>query len=197
MAPSELVTSDPVRRHRLIADDFARRVHGATDWSAAAPVSGWTARDVVIHLVEWLPGFVAAGSDIRLPDVPAPAEQPEAAWDAHQRAVQDLLDDPATAGVEFANPHIGSMPLAQAIDRFYTSDVFMHTWDLARATSQDDTLDPELCELLLSGMEPIEDLMRNSGQYGPRVPVPETADPQSRLIGFIGRDPAWLAVTSR
>ena len=131
MAPSELVTSDPARRHRLIADDFARRVHGTRDWSAAAPVSGWAARDVVIHLVEWLPGFVASGSDIRLPEVPSPAEQPGPAWDAHQRAVQDLLDDPATAGVEFANPHIGSMPLAQAIDRFYTSDVFMHTWDLA------------------------------------------------------------------
>src|SRR6185436_14895846 len=141
----------------------------------------------------WLPGFVASGSDIRLPDVPPPAEQPGPAWDAHQRAVQDLLDDPATAGVEFANPHIGSMPLAQAIDRFYTSDVFMHTWDLARATSQDDRLDPELCAVLLSGMEPIEELMRSSGQFGARVPVADDADPQTRLIGFIGRDPAWAA----
>jgi hypothetical protein len=46
-------------------------------------------------------------------------------------------------------------------------------------------------------MEPIEDLMRNSGQYGPRVPVPGDADPQSGLIGFIGRDSGWLAATSR
>jgi uncharacterized protein (TIGR03086 family) len=197
MAPSELVTADPARRHRLIAEDFARRVHSARDWSAAAPVSGWAARDVVVHLVEWLPGFVAAGSDVRLPEVPSPAEQPMAAWDAHQRAVQDLLDDPAAAGVEFANPHTGSMPLTQAIDRFYTSDVFMHTWDLARATSQDDTLDPELCTVLLSGMEPIEDLMRDSGQFGPRVLVPDDADPQTRLIGFLGRDPHWRVATSR
>ena len=191
MAASELVTSDPARRHRLIADDFTRRVHGTRDWSAAAPVSGWTARDVVIHLVEWLPGFVGSGSDIQLPEVPSPAEQPGPAWDAHQRAVQDLLDDPATAGVEFANPHIGSMPLAQAIDRFYTSDVFMHTWDLARATAQDDTLDPEMCATLLAGMEPIEELMRGSGQYGPRVQVADDATTQDRLMAFIGRDPAW------
>ncbi|HEY7044992.1 MAG TPA: TIGR03086 family metal-binding protein [Nocardioidaceae bacterium] len=197
MAPSELVTAAPARRHRLIADDFARRVHGTKDWSAAAPVSGWTARDVVVHLVGWLPGFVAAGSDVRLPEVPSPAEQPAPAWDAHQRAVQGLLDDPATAGVEFANRHTGSMPLAQAIDRFYTSDVFMHTWDLARATSQDDALDPDLCDVLLSGMEPIEDLMRDSGQFGPRVPVPAIADPQTRLIGFTGRDPKWRAATMR
>jgi uncharacterized protein (TIGR03086 family) len=191
MAPSELVTAAPARRHRLIADDFALRVHGTQDWSAAAPVSGWTARDVVVHLVEWLPGFVASGSEVRLPDVASPTEQPAAAWDAHQRAVQELLDDSDTAGLEFSNPHTGSMPLAQAIDRFYTSDVFMHTWDLARATSQDDTLDPELCAVLLSGMEPIEDLIRSSGQYGPRVPVPDDADPQARMLGFIGRDPSW------
>jgi uncharacterized protein (TIGR03086 family) len=171
-------------------------VHGVRDWSAAAPVSGWTARDVVEHLVGWLPGFVAAGSDVRLPDVPSPAEQPAAAWDAHQRSIQDLLDDPSAAGVEFANPHTGAMPLAQAIDRFYTVDVFMHTWDLARATSQDDTLDPELCAVLLAGMEPIEELMRDSGQYGPRVPVREDADPQTRLIGFIGRDPDWRVTTA-
>jgi uncharacterized protein (TIGR03086 family) len=191
MAPSELVTADPARRHRLIADDFARRVHGARDWSAPAPVPGWTARDVVVHLVEWLRGFVASGSEVQLPDVPSPAEQPAAAWDAHQRAVQELLDDPGTADTEFANPHTGSMPLAQAIDRFYTSDVFMHTWDLARATSQDATLDPELCAVLLSGMEPIDDLLRESGQYGPKVPVPDDADPQTRMIAFIGRDPNW------
>jgi uncharacterized protein (TIGR03086 family) len=197
MAPSELVTADPARRHRLIADDFARRVHGARDWSAPAPVPGWAARDVVVHLVEWLRSFVAAGSEVRLPDVPSPAEQPVAAWDAHQRAIQELLDDPTTAGTEFANPHTGSMPLAQAIDRFYTSDVFMHTWDLARATSQDVALDPELCAVLLSGMEPMEDVIRESGEFGTRVPVPDDADPQTRLIGFIGRDPGWRASASR
>lgn len=193
MAPSELLTAAPARRHRLIADGFARRVHGTTDWSAAAPVPGWAARDVVAHLVEWLPSFVAGGSDVRLPDVPSAADEPTAAWDAHQRAVQAVLDDPEAAGTPFTNRHVGSMPLDQAIDRFYTSDVFLHTWDLARATGQDETLDPELCAELLAGMEPIEELIRSSGQYGPAVPVPVDADVQARLIGFIGRDPAWSA----
>ena len=185
--------TDPARRHRLIADDFARRVHGTTDWSAAAPVSGWTARDVVDHLVEWLPGFVAGGSDVRLRSVPSPADDPEAAWDAHQLAVQAVLEDPATAETAFAHPHIGSMPLGQAIDRFYTSDVFLHTWDLALATGQDEALDAEVCAEMLAGMEPMEELIRSSGQYGPAVPVPDDADVQTRLIGFIGRDPAWSA----
>ncbi len=191
MAPSELVTAEPARRHRLIADEFARRVHGTRDWSAPAPVAGWAARDVVAHLVEWLPGFVQGGSDVTWPTVPSATEDPVGAWEAHQRAVQDILEDPAAAAADFTNRHTGSMPLAAAIDRFYTDDVFMHTWDLARATGQDESLDPELCAALLTGMQPHEELIRNSGQYGPAVPVPEGADVQTRLLGFIGRDPEW------
>ena len=83
MAPSELLTAEPARRHRLIADGFARRVHGRRDWSAAAPVEGWAARDVVVHLVEWLPRFLQGGSDVSWPDVPSPNEDPAGAWDAH------------------------------------------------------------------------------------------------------------------
>ena len=65
-----------------------------------------------------------------------------------------------------SNPHIGDVPLDRAVSQFFTGDVFMHTWDLARATGQDDTLDPARCAELLAGMEPIEDMMRGSGQYG-------------------------------
>ena len=73
--------------------------------------------------------------------------------------MQAVLDDPATATKVLADPHIGDVPLPEAIDRFYTADVFMHTWDLARATGQDDTLDPEYCTVLLDGMTPFEEAM--------------------------------------
>jgi uncharacterized protein (TIGR03086 family) len=114
-----------------------------------------------------------------------------AAWHVHAAAVQELLDDPAYAGRMLSNPHLGDVPLPDAVDRFYTADVFMHTWDLARATGQDETLDAETCAAMLAGMEPIEDAMRSSGQYGPRVDVPPDADAQTRMLGFIGRDPNW------
>ena len=90
-----------------------------------------------------------------------------------------------------SNPHTGDVPLDQAIDRFYTADVFMHTWDLARATGQDDRLDADFCAELLAGMEPIEEIMRSSGQYGARVAVAGDAPAQDRMLGFIGRDPDW------
>jgi uncharacterized protein (TIGR03086 family) len=177
--------------HRLVAGGFTSRVLGTADWDAPAPVDGWAARDVVRHLVEWLPAFLEGGAGVELGRGPSVDEDPVAAWQLHTDAVQVLLDDPATPSRILRNPHVGEVPLDVAVDRFYTGDVFLHTWDLARATGQDETLDSERCAAMLAGMEPMDDLLRGSGQYGARVDVPADADVQTRLIGFIGRDPSW------
>ncbi len=181
----------PADRHRQVATGFTRRVDGARRWDAQAPVPGWAARDVVRHLTEWFPAFLAEGAGVVLARGPSVYDDPVAAWQVHAKAVQAVLDDPATSDRMLSNPHTGDVPLDQAINRFYTADVFMHTWDLARATGQDDRLDADFCADLLAGMQAMEEIIRASGQYGPRVPVAEDADVQSRLLGFIGRDPEW------
>ncbi len=175
--------------HRKVAAAFTDRVRGASDWDAPAPVEGWTARDVVRHLVDWLPALLEGGAGVVLDRGPSVDEDPVGAWRVHTDAVQALLDDPTTATRVLSNPHIGEVPLDQAVDRFYTADVFLHTWDLARATGQDETLDPEKCAVMLEGMQPMDEVLRASGQYGPKVEVPADADVQTRLLGFIGRDP--------
>jgi uncharacterized protein (TIGR03086 family) len=182
---------EPAERHRQIAGLFTERVRGTRSWDAPAPVEGWTARDVVRHLVEWFPAFLAGGAGIDLPKGPSVDVDPVAAWVAHSDGVQALLDDPDSADRKLTNQHIGTLALPAAIDQFYTSDVFMHTWDLARATGQDDRLDQDFCAALLGGMEPMDEVLRSSGQYGPRVEVPADADVQTRMIAFIGRDPFW------
>jgi uncharacterized protein (TIGR03086 family) len=185
------MSDGPAERHHRIGAAFTARVRGTRDWDVPAPVAGWTARDVVGHLTGWFPGFLAAGSGIELPSGPGTDEDPVAAWQVQYDAVQALLDDPATATRVLSNPHLGEVPLPEAVDRFYTSDVFMHTWDLSRATGQDDRLDAGFCADLLAGMESMEEVIRASGQYGARVEVPVDADVQVRLLGFIGRDPFW------
>ncbi|GGO84856.1 TIGR03086 family metal-binding protein [Wenjunlia tyrosinilytica] len=177
--------------HRVIAGGFTDRVRGVRPeaWDNPAPCEGWVARDVVRHLVEWFPDFLKAGAGVELPKGPSVDDDPLAAWTVHSDGVQALLDDPATAGQVLSNPHIGEVPLDQAVARFYTADVFMHTWDLARATGQDESLDPGKCAELLDGMLPLDDVLRNSGQYGTRVEVPASADVQTRLLAFIGRNP--------
>ncbi|MGL5818917.1 MAG: TIGR03086 family metal-binding protein [Phycicoccus sp.] len=180
----------PAEEYRDVAGRFTALVEGVPDdetWRSPSPVEGWSARDVVRHLVDWFPGFLEAGTGIRLPTGPSVDDDPVVAWRTFSNAVQALLDDPVSAGVAFSHQHTGTLPFPVAVSRFFTADVFMHSWDLARATGQDENLDPARCAALLDGMAAVEELMRSSGQYGPRVEVPDDADPQTRLLAFIGR----------
>lgn len=177
------ISEDPVSRHREIAAGFSTVVEGVRDWDAPAPVEGWVARDVVEHLVTWIHGFLAAGG-VDLP--PVPLDDPAGAWTEHAAALQALLE--TSGSTDFTHPFAGGGRLAEVVDRFYTSDVFMHTWDLARATGQDETLDADFAERLLTGMRPIEELLRTSGQYGPAQPVADDAPVHEQLMAFVGRD---------
>ena len=176
-------------RYRDVAARFSARVDAVTDWDVPSPCEGWTARDVVGHLVEWFPPFIAQGADITLAPGPAVAEDPVGAWHTLDREVQAVLDDPETAGRRFHHDHAGDHDLDAAIGQFFVNDVLVHTWDLARATGQDETLDPDEVATLLSGVEPYDEALRVGGQYGPKVDVPADADPQTRLLAFLGRRP--------
>ena len=179
----------PADRHRTIAAGFTEHAAVVQDWAAPTPVTDWTARDIVAHLVGWFTDFLSAGG-VALPAGPAVTDDPLAAWTAHAAAVQALLDSDAADG-DFSHPMAGTHRLADAIDRFYTADVFMHTWDLARASGQDDTLDEAECAEVLAGMQQMAPVIRASGQFGDQQPVADDASAQEKLIAFIGRDPHW------
>ncbi len=183
--------SNPADEHRRVAHAFTTTVEGAPSgaWDQPAPPEGWVARDVVRHLVDWFPAFLQAGAGIALPAGPSVDDDPVGAWRSQTDAVQALLDDADTADRQHDFPHIGQMPLEQAIDMIYTSDVFLHRWDLARATGQDETLDPDKCAAMLEGMLPMDEVLRQSGEYGPRTDVADDADVQTKLLAFIGRTP--------
>src|SRR5204863_2203969 len=111
------------------------------------------------------------------------------AWTTLNDAIQSSLDDPAVSVSAITHPRAGSHRFDYAIDTFVTGDVAIHTWDLARAAGLDETLDADIVHDMLVGMEPLDEMLRASGQYGPRVDVPAGADEQTRLIAFTGRHP--------
>ena len=170
-------------RYRRIADTFTARVIGVRDdaWDAPAPCEGWVARDVVTHLVDWVPAMVMDGAHIPRPAFP---DDPVGAWTALDGALTALLADP-----DLASRPIGERTAAEAVDRFVTPDILIHTWDLARATGQDETLDPDEVHRLYERMLPHDEALRRSGHYGPAVEVPDHADEQTKLIAFTGRRP--------
>lgn len=187
---SQLTDATPAERHRLVADDFTRLIEGTTAWDAPTPVLEWQVGDIVDHLTGWLPGFLEhiAGVALMVPD----ADERLARWLAQRDAVQALLEsDAAREPVE--TTMFGTMPLQNLVDQFYTADVYMHSWDLARATGQGLDLDRDYAAAAHAGMSAMGDALYEGGQFGrPIVDLPSDADPVDRLVALIGRDPAWV-----
>jgi uncharacterized protein (TIGR03086 family) len=177
-------------RFRRFAATFTDRVEGVPEgrWDDPAPCEGWVARDVVRHLCDWVPGLIVGAYGLPAPAGPSVDDDPVGAWAALRRWIEAGLDDPEVADREADLPP-GRMALGAAVDMLVTGDVFLHTWDLARATGQDETLDPDEVHRALEGMLPLDEVLRQSGHYGPKVEVPADADEQTRLLAFIGRRP--------
>src|SRR5439155_22093723 len=100
------------------------------------PCEGWLARDVVRHLVEWVPAFFADAAGPALPTAPPSKADPAGAWRALDTAIQAVLDDPNQAASQVDHPRVGLRRFDEAIGQFVLPDVFTHAWDLARATGQ-------------------------------------------------------------
>lgn len=181
---------DVAERYRRLAAGFTRRVEQVPDpaWDNPAPCEGWLARDVVRHLVEWVPAFLSGHAGLVLPPGPPVDEDPAGAWRALDSGLQAVLDDPALAGREHDLP-MGRMPLGAAVDMIVSGDLLIHTWDLARATGLDEELDAAEVHRMYAGIEPMDGALRESGHYGPRVPVADDASEQERLLAFTGRRP--------
>lgn len=177
---------------RRIAADFTARVEAVDPdgWDAVAPCDGWVARDIVRHIVEWVPWWLGEGTAHTVNVTANVDEDPAGAWSEIRDQVQAILDGPEAETETFDSKMFGgAMPLGVAAERFVTGDVFVHTWDLAKATGQDTSIDADFAAAMCEGMLPMDAMLRQSGQFGPRVDVPDDADPVTKLIAFTGRTP--------
>jgi len=80
----------------------------------------------------------------------------------------------------------GTMP-KQMIGAMAFAEVVLHGWDLARATGQDDTIDPNLLAPLGDWFADRAASYRSSGAIGPRPELPDDAGPQAVLLADFGR----------
>jgi uncharacterized protein (TIGR03086 family) len=72
-----------------------------------------------------------------------------------------------------------------------TNDVLVHTWDLARATDVDVSLDPELTSIAYDAALASRAGRADSAMFAPEVDVPTDADTISKLLALHGRSPTW------
>jgi uncharacterized protein (TIGR03086 family) len=178
-------------RYRTRAAGFNARVEAVPDqgWEQPSPCEGWTARDVVRHVVDTSTMFLGFIDDPP-PGGPSVDDDPAGAWHAARDAIQGALDDPARAAKEY-DGIFGKQTFEASVDRFLSADALIHTWDLARATGLDETLDPDDVRGMLDQLQAMEaqvgDAMRTSGAFGPKIDPPPDADDQARLLAFVGR----------
>lgn len=172
-------------RFEALAAGFSAEVLRVNDWSAATPCAGWSARDIVDHLLTWYPANLRdAGIDLELEtDIQA---DPAGAWFSFVDAVRALLLDARVNTTFHSGPDEGRT-IGQATAAFLLPDIFMHTWDLARSQGHDVELDPAYAARNLAGLQSMGAALQESGQFGPPAPAPTGATPGQQLMAYVGR----------
>jgi uncharacterized protein (TIGR03086 family) len=185
---SESQLSEVSQRYARVADGFDALVTAVAErdsWGAPTPCTEWTVRELVGHVVS-VHRHVAAGMSAG--DLPPPASDPDlvAAWRDATADVRAALADPERADAPVSG-RFAPMPLEQLIGRLLCIDTVVHTWDLARATGESETLDAPAVTIAYEGIRPADAAIRGSGGFGPKIEPPPDADEQTRFLCFLGR----------
>lgn len=179
---------DPVALYRAATDHATAIVQAVRQdqLESSTPCTEWTVQQLIDHLV--------GGTEYLL----SAAEQREAAQPADATAadfhsgVADVLKAlyvPGTMEQTCISPLGFEWPVAQAVAGTFM-DVLIHTWDLARATGQDEKLDPALVYACTAMFLPdMPEQGRTAGIVGPAVEVGDDASAQDRLLAAMGRRP--------
>ncbi|MGI5241472.1 TIGR03086 family metal-binding protein [Dactylosporangium sp. CA-139066] len=194
--------SDVADGYRAVSDGFLARVRAVPPqrWDAPSPCPGWNARDVVAHLINGHRGilFLAGGPPPAPADgvgtgpmAGAPPVEPGADLAAAFTRVRDdmlaMLADPARRAIRMPGGPMGAVAVLDAVAVIGRLEVLVHTWDLARATGGDETLDPHQVAGTLRAAEPHAAGLLATGAFDPPVAPPPGADPQTRLLCLAGR----------
>jgi len=168
---------------------FGARVALVAQWDAPTPDEDWDVAALVRHVIEeqqWVPLLLAGRTvgEARSRLEPLGSDLP-AAWERYSAAATRAwasVDPDAPVNLSY-----DTVPAAAYL-REQSSDVIVHTWDLARAIGADDALGDDLVEAAWTVFAPQKDTLEASGLFASPLPIPEDAPLQSRLLALTGRD---------
>ncbi len=181
--------SPSLESHRRALAGFSATVAAVPSgaWAAATPCEGWDAAALVEHVIGFHEFLLLRPVGVH---AHRPRSGPAARWLATVAAISGVLDDATALGreVEFFD---GVRRRPAEVLASLALDTLVHTWDLARAAGLDDRLDAEGCRRAYAEAAASRPARARSGLFAPEVPVDEGAPEQDRLVGLLGRDPAW------
>lgn len=178
---------------RRAASGFGGHVHavGAGQWHDPTPCTDWDVRVLVNHVtVEqlWVPPLVQG---VTVAEIGDRFDGDQLGADAV--AVWDAAVNVASRAFGAAGALDGTVSLSageKATSEYcweMTTDALIHSWDLARGIGAEETLDPELVELVYERTLPVAEHLQETGMFAPPVPVPDDAPVQTKLLAIFGR----------
>jgi len=174
-------------RYAVVAQGFTDRVVGVTpdQWSASTPCPEWTVRDLVAHTIRTQRFVLASLGQGEVAEVDVDGDL-VAQWSEASATLLAAVNDPDTAARSVPGM-AGPIPFGELAGGVACGDTIVHTWDLARATGQDESLDPDavvFCHALLASFG---DAVRRPGAFGDALPCDPGTDPQTTYLRFAGR----------
>lgn len=175
----------------LYGMDHVVRLVEPDAWNRLSPCEGWTARHVIGHVIAIQRYMLALvqGTEPTMDPMTEPdrhaGDDPAVTWAAARDDILEALDHEGVL-----HRVVTTFRGEQQVDEMVGSnvaDTTIHTWDLARAAGVDDRLDPGLVARASELILPVADGMRMPMVFGPRVAVPDGADPQTVLLAATGR----------
>lgn len=153
-------------------------------WTDPSPCEGWSALDVLRHLIDTNGLMLALVGDELWPGPPVGGD-PLGAWISASDQVQARLDNPSAAGAPVEGEE--GLTFEGAVDQFLGLDLVVHRWDIAAATGGDTVIDPADLEGAWVIARALGDDLRAPGVCGPALDPPIEANEQERLLAFLGR----------
>jgi len=167
-------------RYQAVAAELAAaadRVPPAA-WGSASPCPGWSARDVLEHLVSTQRDYLAQ-HDLALGGLPDLAIDPAAGWRAHVAEVVGVLDDEEVPARAYPG-YFGPTTLGADLEQFFVWDMLAHRWDIAAATGSDARFTDSELDAIEAGADSFGPTLNSDGVCGPPVEVSPTATGRPR-----------------
>ena len=175
----------------LYGFDHVVRSVPTSAWSNPSPCEGWSARDVLGHVIA-VQGYVeslARGVEPTLNPYGMPGDiagdDPMRAWATARESVLEAIDQPGVL-----ERTVQTFRADETIDNFLAwnvVDTLAHTWDLARASGSSGSLDDDLATHALAHAMPVIDAMRQPPFFGDPAVAPDDASAAAQFLALLGR----------
>jgi uncharacterized protein (TIGR03086 family) len=181
-------SSDPVALYGAATDRAIKVVEAVRpeQLGSPTPCTEWTVQQLIGHLIDGTQYLLSAAEGREA------AQPPHGTGGDYRQRVAGVLaalQVPGALERTCISPLGFEWSVAQAVAGTFM-DVLIHTWDLARATGQDEKLEPDLVDACTAMFLPdMPKRGRTAGLFGPAIDVGDDASAQDRLLAATGRRP--------